>query len=141
MSYAAFTIEQARRILVMLKWWEAQPRIKAPVGVWNPILKTSAAAGTSCIPGTITANSAATATSWNYTCSGYGGTPVYAVCRNGCEPCNGTPGKLGVNVGTNGTVNGGACVVQPIGVGCEVLLWPDPTVSGGFMFSVPNSAQ
>jgi hypothetical protein len=93
------------------------------------------------VSGTITASSSLTLTSWAYTCQSYTGAIVYAPCRNGCEPCEGSPGKLGVNVASDGTVNGGACVVQPIGVGCEVDLRPDPTTPGGWLFSVPNSAQ
>ena len=93
------------------------------------------AGGSGATLGTITASGTVTATKWNYTCG------AYTICRNLAEPCNGTPGRLGVNVGTNGTVNGGSCVVQPIGIGCEVMLYPDPTVSGGWMFSMANSAQ
>ena len=59
---------------------------------------------------------------------------------NGMEPVNGSPGSLGVNVGTNGSVNGGTCFVQPIGAGAVVITVWD-TVNGRWTFSTANSAQ
>ena len=101
---------------------------------------TSAGQPTILALGTITASGSVTATKWNYTAQSYDGSVVYARVRNGMEPGAGTPGKLGVTVGTDGTTAGG-CVIKAIGVGAEVLLWADPTTPGGWMFSQANSAE
>lgn len=65
-------------------------------------------------------------------------------CYNALEPVSGTPGSLGVNISaSNGTVNGGTCVVQPIGNtpsgGMQTFAY-DP-VNSRWTFSLPNSAQ
>lgn len=53
---------------------------------------------------------------------------------------SGSPGSLGVNIATDGTVNSGSCVVQPIGNGGVVFISWDQ-VNSRWVFSVPNSAQ
>jgi len=88
----------------------------------------------------ITASSAVSSVQWNYTAQSYGGAITYSVVRNGMEPVNGSPGKLGITVNSSGTTNGG-CTVKAIGTNAEVLLFPDPTVPGGWMFSQANSAE
>lgn len=61
---------------------------------------------------------------------------------NGCEPCSGSPGRLGVNVSSvDGTVNGTACVIQNVGSLTVTCFWRDPANSGQFRFCVPNSSQ
>lgn len=95
---------------------------------------------TMAVYGKITASSAVSSVEWNYTAQNYTGTVTYARVRNGMEPVNGSPGKLGVTVATSGTTNGG-CTVKAIGTNAEVLLFPDPSVSGGWMFSMANSAE
>lgn len=90
------------------------------------------------LPGSITASSGGP-TSFAYTASTYTGTTLVTV-RNGAEPFDGSPGKLGITISSSGTTSGG-CTVKAIGVGYETLFWPDPTVAGGFMFSVPNSGE
>jgi hypothetical protein len=45
MSHWLPTVEQARRILTMLKWWESTPRNEAQLGEWNRFPPKSAAAG------------------------------------------------------------------------------------------------
>lgn len=87
---------------------------------------------------TITGHNGTGPTSWNpYTANlSIGGT---ANIYNGFEPCAGTPGPLGVNVGANGTVNGGSCVVQPIGNATVLATWD--VANSRWAFSAPNSAQ
>lgn len=59
---------------------------------------------------------------------------------NTMEPCDGSPGSLGVNVASNGTVNGGTCVVQSLGPNENFI--PYYTDSNGTNWvTVPNSAQ
>ncbi len=42
MSYGLPTLEQFKRILTMLKWWESQPRNKVNLGEWTPLVKRTA---------------------------------------------------------------------------------------------------
>lgn len=92
----------------------------------------------SVLPGSITASSGGP-TSFAYTAQTYTGTTLVKV-RNGAEPFNGSPGKLGITISSSGTTSSG-CTVKAIGVGYETLFWPDPTVPGGFVFSAPNSGE
>ena len=57
---------------------------------------------------------------------------------NGFEPVNGSPGTLGVTVGTDGNVTGTSCYVQPIGAASVLVIW-NPANHAWF-FSAPNSA-
>ena len=57
---------------------------------------------------------------------------------NGFEPVNGTPGTLGVNVGTDGSVTGTACFVKPIGNAQVLVTWD--AANSRLAFSAPNSA-
>lgn len=90
---------------------------------------------------TITAHTGSGPVTWNpYTATSLDGTQTYSI-YNGFEPCNGSPGPLGVNVSaSDGTVNGGSCVVQPIGVGAIVQITWDAHNSR-WAFAQPNSAQ
>jgi hypothetical protein len=76
---------------------------------------------------------------WTYTVTDIQGHTYTAY--NALEPCNGSPGPLGVNVGSDGTVNGGSCYVQPIGPSAGyVPMWWDGDASK-WWFAIPNSAQ
>ncbi len=101
---------------------------------------TAVSIGKTPVWGTITASSAVSSVQWNYTAGSYTGSIVYSPLRNLMEPLNGAPGPLGITVNTSGTTSGG-CTVKAIGVGAGVLIFPDPTVAGGFAFSCPNSAE
>jgi hypothetical protein len=60
--------------------------------------------------------------------------------KNTMEPCNGSPGPLGVNVSGNGTVGNGTCIVQPIGNMtnfCPAYI----DGNGTYWVTIPNSAQ
>jgi hypothetical protein len=67
---------------------------------------------------------------------------------NGFEQVTGTPPythATGVTItDIDGTVNGGDCMIRPIGVGAIVQLYSIPTSAGDalvYIFSAPNSAQ
>lgn len=110
--------------------------------------------------GKITAVSGTTPGPWNYTAQSTDAVTTFNIVHNLLEVAVngttssaalvGTPGSLGVNIGSNGTVNGTACVVQSFGVGATVPLFRNPYVvngptllggAGGWVFSLPNSAQ
>ena len=86
---------------------------------------------------TISASSPLSGTQWVYTGSDSSGNVV--TLYNRMEPCVGTPGPLGVNVGSTGQVNSGNCVVQAIGPGAGVIAVPG--TGNAWYFSVSNSAQ
>lgn len=89
---------------------------------------------------TITAHTgSAGTTGFNpYTVSTVLGSVTITGVTNGFEPFNGSPGTLGVNVNSSGVVNGGSCVVQPIGNAAIVsLTWN----GSNWTFAQPNSAQ
>ncbi len=64
---------------------------------------------------------------WSYTCSD--GTNTYSGCYNRMEESGdgttgyieGSPGSLGVNVGSDGTVGSTTCKVQPMGPNCPEM--------------------
>lgn len=58
---------------------------------------------------------------------------------NDMEPCEGTPGKLGLNVAGDGTLNGGSCHIQPIGNATVPVCWD--AVNERWAFCVSNGAQ
>ena len=90
---------------------------------------------------TITGYSGAGPTSWGpYQTVLQDGTTAGPDCWNGAEDCSGAPGKLGVNISAaDGTVNGTACVVQPIGNITIVITWD--SVNSKWWFTFGNSAQ
>lgn len=87
---------------------------------------------------TISTYSALSGTQWVYTGNDTNGNTVSPL-YNGFEPCAGTPGPLGINVGSTGQVSTGTCVVKPIGPGAKVLVVPG--TGSSYLFSAPNSAS
>jgi hypothetical protein len=43
----AFTVDQGKRLLEMLRWWESTGRIKTPEGRWTPFQNPTTASGSS----------------------------------------------------------------------------------------------
>lgn len=90
----------------------------------------------------ITANSGSFS-AWTYTVTYPDGSTASAYNAfewNGTTPgmIAGSPGSLGINVATTGTVTGTSCVVKPIGNGGFIPVY---TVNGRLTFAAPNSAQ
>lgn len=87
----------------------------------------------------ITGNSSLSAVEWEYTIQFPDNSTAYAY--NAMEPLNGTPGSLGVDVGTDGSVTGTACYVKPIGNTTNFILvvW-NPNDGGYWSFTISNSA-
>jgi len=94
----------------------------------------------------ITAHTGSGAINWNpYTATMIGGGAGFSL-YNGFEDngssataIQGSPGSLGVNVASDGSVNGGSCHVQPIGAAMVMAVWDG--ANHRWTFSCPNSAE
>lgn len=102
-----------------------------------PIVAVEVGYGTA----TISSHNGTGPTEWNpYILTMPGGDTAQGY--NGLESVAGSPGSLGVNVSSsNGTVNGGTCVVQPLGTSPKPIPITWDSVNLRWAFAISNSAQ
>jgi hypothetical protein len=107
------------------------------VFVFNPITNISSLTSATGFV-TITSVVALSATSWRAIGSFDSGGTQSIYHRESLNGIAGTPGSLGINIGTDGTVTGTTCVVKPPGLGRRKVFY-DPTVPG-YVFEFQNSS-
>lgn len=88
--------------------------------------------------GSITGYTGAGPVNWVYQASFVSGGSANAY--NSKEPLNGSPGSLGVTVGTDGSVTGTSCFVKPVGVDPRPRVFTWDTVNSRWSFTDSNSA-